>query len=33
MTVPYTRTSGSWLNQVEGFFGILGEFQRSCRMS
>jgi len=25
MTVPYTRTSGSWLNQVEGFFGILAK--------
>jgi len=25
----YTPTSASWLNQVEGFFGILGKQSRS----
>ena len=26
----YTPTSASWLNQVEGFFGILGKQSLSC---
>ncbi|MGA7123924.1 MAG: transposase [Polyangiaceae bacterium] len=28
----YTPTSASWLNQVEGFFGILGKQSRRLRL-